>query len=288
MRSEEEIMNLILSVATSDDRIRAVLLTGSRANPNTAKDIFQDFDITYVVTNLEPYITNHSWIDVFGERLILQMPDEMTIGEKDVNAFHYLMLFSDGNRIDLTLFPLDTIESKFERDPFTIVLLDKDRLSEKFASLHVNKFLITPPRQQQFTDCCNEFWWVCTYVAKGLFRDEITYSKEMLELHVRVMFYKMIEWNIGIETGFAVSIGKGGRHIQQYLDKELYNKILSTYSDADPKNIWNALFVMTELVADVARKIAQKMSFNYNQDEEDNVIQYLKRVQTIAGKNNTT
>ena len=38
MRTENEMMNLILQLAKDDDRIRCVYLTGSRANPNVEKD----------------------------------------------------------------------------------------------------------------------------------------------------------------------------------------------------------------------------------------------------------
>jgi aminoglycoside 6-adenylyltransferase len=50
MRSEEEIMFMLLDVAKKDERIRAVLLNGSRANPTGKKDKFQDFDIVYITT----------------------------------------------------------------------------------------------------------------------------------------------------------------------------------------------------------------------------------------------
>ncbi len=40
MRSQSEMMDLILGVAKKDERIRAVYLNGSRANPNAPKDIF--------------------------------------------------------------------------------------------------------------------------------------------------------------------------------------------------------------------------------------------------------
>lgn len=49
MRTEQEMFNLILSIAENDERIRAVVMNGSRANPNVVKDIFQDYDIVYVV-----------------------------------------------------------------------------------------------------------------------------------------------------------------------------------------------------------------------------------------------
>ena len=42
MRTEKEMYGLIISIAQSDERIRAVYLNGSRTNPNVPKDIFQD------------------------------------------------------------------------------------------------------------------------------------------------------------------------------------------------------------------------------------------------------
>ncbi|HGC6642695.1 TPA: aminoglycoside 6-adenylyltransferase, partial [Streptococcus agalactiae] len=48
MRDEQEIYNLVLNIANRDKRIEAVLLNGSRANPNVPKDDFQDYDIVFV------------------------------------------------------------------------------------------------------------------------------------------------------------------------------------------------------------------------------------------------
>lgn len=284
MRSEAEVITLILQVAKTDDRIRAVLLTGSRANPNAAKDIFQDFDIIYIVKELDTFLKDHTWIDIFGERIILQLPEEMSIGDKDHHSFHYLMLFKDGNRIDLTLFPLDKLQTEFERDSLTILLLDKDSLFEKLPPPNDTDYLIKRPTEKDFTDCCNEFWWVSTYVGKGLWRKEIPYAKKMIENPVRTMFLKIIEWYIGIKTEFTVSFGKGGRNMKYYISPDLYNKILSTYPDSNIDNIWNSLFVMTELFGDLASKIAEMMSFNYNEDEAKNVVEYLRWIYTVAMK----
>ena len=74
MRSETEIKNLILDFAKSDNRIRAVLLNGSRANPNIKPDRLQDFDIVFIVENLESFTIDHSWTNIFGEKIIFQLP----------------------------------------------------------------------------------------------------------------------------------------------------------------------------------------------------------------------
>src|SRR5215203_5925148 len=103
-RSAEEITKLILDFAQSDERVRAVLLNGSRADPQVVSDEYQDFDVVFIVNNVEDFIFNHDWVSVFGEIMIRQLPDEMVIGEKNPHSFAYLMLFTDSNRIDLTLF----------------------------------------------------------------------------------------------------------------------------------------------------------------------------------------
>ena len=45
MRTSEEMFRLILDVAREDDRIRAVVLSGSRADPEAPRDRYQDYDI---------------------------------------------------------------------------------------------------------------------------------------------------------------------------------------------------------------------------------------------------
>jgi aminoglycoside 6-adenylyltransferase len=266
----------MLEVANANHLIRAVLLSGSRADPKIAKDSFQDFDMTYIVTELEPFVRDKHWIDVFGARLILQLPEEMTIGERDEDAFHFLMLFDDGNRIDLTLFPLDKVKAKFKPESLTKVLIDKDQLFGSLPASTDSDYLIKRPSEKEFLDCCNEFWWVSTYVAKGLCRKEITYAKQMMDIHVRPMFLK-IEWYVGMLSGFTVCFGIAGRHLKSHVSTELYNRILATYPDSNQENIWEAMFAMGTLFDELAKEVALVMSFQYNQDEANNIIAYLNQ-----------
>lgn len=63
MRSEEEMMDLILNTAKKDERIRAVYMNGSRTNSSAPKDIFQDYDIVYVVKETASFIKDDKWIN---------------------------------------------------------------------------------------------------------------------------------------------------------------------------------------------------------------------------------
>jgi len=279
MRTSDEIKKLITDKANSDSRIRAVLLNGSRANPNVVPDRFQDFDVVYIVTEIESFISDHSWTNIFGEILIRQLPDEMELGKEpgEENAgFSYLMLFRDGNRIDLTLFPKNKLRINFHRDSLTIVWLDKDNIFNCIEQSSDRDYLIKRPSERTFLESCNEFWWTTTNVAKGISRNEITYAREMLETVVRPMFMRIVEWYIGTETNFSVAFGKGGKFMCRHLPVELYSKILLTYSDHNAENNWKSLFLMSELFGQLARDISTKLKFQYNLEEEKNAIVYLK------------
>ena len=67
MRTETEMMNLILQIAESL-KIDAVALSGSRTDDQAPKDGFQDYDVAYVVENLEELISDLSWIDQLRRR----------------------------------------------------------------------------------------------------------------------------------------------------------------------------------------------------------------------------
>ncbi len=128
MRTEQEMLSLILDVARKTEAVRAVVMNGSRVNPNAKKDPFQDYDIIYFVREVEPFKRNWDFIRQFGEMLILQTPEDMSSPSAAGDGhYSYLMQFMDGTRIDLSFYPLEQVK-KHTADSLTIKLLDKDRL----------------------------------------------------------------------------------------------------------------------------------------------------------------
>jgi aminoglycoside 6-adenylyltransferase len=77
MRTEQQMLDLILGTAREDERIRAVILNGSRANLRVRRDPFQDFDIVYVATEVTSFRRDPDWIRRFGEIMVMQTPEDM-------------------------------------------------------------------------------------------------------------------------------------------------------------------------------------------------------------------
>ena len=276
-------IELVLSYAVNDERIRAVGLNGSRTNPNAPMDMLQDFDIVYLVTDMNSFIVDQCWIDVFGERIIMQTPESMSMFSPSLGGrFSYLMLFKDGNRIDLTLVPMDEKDTYCKEDKLTAILLDKDNCLPELPPPSDEDYWVKRPPVEFFSDCCNEFWWVSTYVAKGLWRKEILYAAEHLNNIMKPMLLKMLEWKVGIEYSYSVSIGKYGKYLDKYLSEKDWQALLSTFAVGTYKDIWRALFAMVNLFRSTAIFVADGLGYEYSTEEDDKVTAYLKHIKQLS------
>lgn len=282
MRTEQEMMKLILDVAKKDERIRAVYMNGSRTNPNATKDIFQDYDIVYVVDETKPFIEDKEWIKVFGEILLMQYPDESPFYPSDKeNSYGWLMIFKDGNRLDLTVMTVGRAKENVLEDSLCIILLDKDNILPEIPVSSDASHYIKRPSKEQFAATCNEFWWCLNNVAKGLGREEVTYAQDMLNFVVRKQLEKVLSWRIGILTDYSVSMGKSGKYMHRWLSAEEWQTYLSTYCIADVDTMWQAVETMCCLFFETSKWVAEKSHFEFNQNEADSCRFYLRKVKEI-------
>lgn len=282
MRSEKEMFDLILSYARNEVNIRAVVLNGSRANPNAPKDPFQDYDIACLVNDMTPYMRNPNIPPLFGEILILQEPENMQDPPAESDGHYtYLMQFKDGNRIDLSFDPPELFKFVIE-DSLTVVLLDKDGILKDIPPSSDKDYLPKKPTDKQFQDCCNEFWWCTSYVAKALWRDDLTNAKHMMDVVVREeQLMKMLVWYFGIKTGFKEAAGKFGKYIKKRVEPEIWVELENTYPDANFENIWQALFAMGSLFRQLANSVATEFGFQYPQQDDDNVSNFIRRIKDL-------
>lgn len=274
MRAPNEIIELILNIAKADEDIRAVLMTGSRANPDCPTDIYQDFDIVYIVKDVKPYWDNMAWIESkFEMPSLIQKPESMQLIPPDADGnYAYLMIFPDGNRIDLQI-TADLYEDDGEP---AIVLLDKDGNMPKIE-IKQDFWYVQKPEHKSFSDCCNEFHWCLNNVAKGIARDELSYAMEQFHL-VRDMLIQMLKWYVGVNNNFSISVGKKGKYFKKLLPAEIYGSFTKTYSDANYEHMWKAAFEMLYLFGKVARNVAEQLMFHYDEAEEKGIENYMKQV----------
>ena len=281
-RGEEEMLALILGFGEGDDRIRATLMNGSRANPSAAKDIFADYDIANFVTDVAPfrdydYIGSH-----FGEALLVQTPEDMAwpppVGD---GRYNYTMQFADGNRIDLSFFHLNTLEDRIE-DSLTVVLLDKDGLLPDLFPPSEQSYFITEPTPQLYADCCSEFFFgLGSHIPKTFWRRSLPLLHVYMDVVLRRPLVRMLGWEIGTRGQSAISLGKAGNRLQEHLSAEEWEEFRLTYCDSDFDHIWESLTVFYSMFTRSAKHVAAVRGFRFPDTAGRNAWAFLEHVHQL-------
>ena len=282
MRNEETMYKLFLDIANADNRILAVYMNGSRTNANVQKDIFQDYDIVFVVKETRVFIEDTDWICQFGNILYMQYPDEHPDfpGDKE-NFYGWLMQFDDGNRIDLHVESVAHAREHISDDRLCRILLDKENVLPGIPESTDEDYHVKKPTEAQFRACANEFWWCSNNLAKGLWREEIPYVQDMANFVVRKQLEKMLSWKAGIKTNFTVSVGKSAKYLYKWLSKKEYHDYLDTYFGGTVEDAWRAVLCMCDLFDSTARYVAEELEYAYDFEEGKAAAAFLRHVKGL-------
>lgn len=270
------IIDKLLDIANKNNSIKAVVMNGSRVNPNITPDEYQDYDIVFYVNNYQDFIKDFSFIDTLGEVLVKQTSLDQRDGLETISeSFTYMTQYKDGSRIDLTIRDIKYVLEDFKSDTLSMVLLDKEDLglinNPNESSYHVKKI-----SKEDFAFTVNEFYWVCPYVAKGLARNQLFYAMKHMNI-IRSELENMIDWWIGLKNNYQISVGKVKSRYQELLPKELFETYVKTYSEINNGSIFNSLFQAVELFDMLAIELANTYNFDYSESIKHEMVSFLKQ-----------
>lgn len=275
MRTETEMLDIILKTAEAL-QVEAVAMSGSRTDTKAPKDEFQDYDVVYVVDDFDNLTSDLSWLDYFGKRIIEQ---EVGLGQRRL----YLMLFEDGNRIDLTLCPKEHIKEWVESEADFTVLEDTKGLFAPYSPTP-QRYWTSPATETDFETACNEFWWVSAYAVKGICRNQVIYATDHLYGICQQELLKILAWQVVSDRG-AVDIGKNYKYLFQYLPAEKEKEFSSLLDFASLDKIIQSLFATMELFHQEAQRLAQKLGFDYDKEVAEKMIEYAEERVKKFGNN---
>ena len=266
MRDKTEMLDLILQTAKTL-QVKVVAMSGSRTNTKAPKDEFQDYDVVYVVDDLDNLTSDLSWLDQFGKHIIEQ---EIALDHRRL----YLMLFEDGNRIDLTLCPKEYIKEWVDSEAGFTVLEDPEHLFEPYSQ-NLERFWMSPASETDFKNSCNEFWWVSAYVVKGICRNQVIYATDHLYGICQQELLKILAWQVASDRG-KVDIGKNYKYLFNYLPAEKEKQFSNLLDFSSLDKITQSLFATMELFHQEAQFLAHKMGFDYDMEVAEKMIEYAK------------
>ena len=259
-------LSLLIKIA-KNLKVKAVALSGSRTDTKAPKDEFQDYDVVYVVDDFDNLTSDLSWLDYFGKRIIEQ---EVVLDHRRL----YLMLFEDGNRIDLTLCLKDHIQEWVDSEAGFTVLEDPEHLFEPYSQ-NLERYWTSPASAIDFEKACNEFWWVSAYVVKGICRKQVIYATDHLYGICQQEFLKILAWQVASNRG-VVDIGKNYKYLFNYLPTEKEKEFSNLLDFSSIEKLSQSLFATMEFFHREAQYLAKKLGFDYDMEVAEKMIEYAK------------
>lgn len=269
-----------------DPAVLAALLTGSRAEGTY--DSFSDYDMFLVVDDQEKALKSGSWQHAFG-RLVLFIPETLFLfGDKLPTR---LALFEGGIKADFTIAPENVI-GKMAHHPFpeewgkgVKVLFDKTKKLEFLLQNGEFAKNSAIPQEAEFEKVVNEFWFEIYHVALYLKRGELWQAKFRERGILDMALLPMIAWYTLTREGAPASIPPGGKRLQRFTPKEIWERIPLIFSHFDVEEGWKSLFLLISLFQDMARETARKLGYPYPHPCEQEILGWVERLREGEGDN---
>jgi aminoglycoside 6-adenylyltransferase len=284
---EDRIIRQLMDWAERQESVRAMLMTSTRTSPNARVDLFSDYDVVLVVTDIHPFFEDRAWLEDFGKVLVLYRdPIKLEYG---VERFAYITQYEDGLKIDFTLWPVEMVprivaapQLPDHLDVGYTILMDKDDLTTGMQPPTYAAHIPSPPSREEYETRIEVFFHEATYVAKHLWRDDLMAMKYNLDYAMKVnKLREMLEWRMEIDRDWSVKPGAYGRGLKQHLAPETVLELESTYVGAGEKENWDALFRTIALYRRVAIEVGQHLGYSYPHELDRRAMEYLKKVQHL-------
>ena len=285
---DDSVVAKLLEWAQARPSIRAMLLTSTRAYPNTVVDALSDYDVILVVPDIQPYHQDQSWLADFGDLLVTYWDPIHQSPETGIETFANVVQYESGLRIDFTLWPIEQARKVAEQeylpaglDVGYVILLDKDQLTDRFRPPTHTAYIPKSPTKAEFDKVVEEFYSDVPHVTKCLLRDELMPAKWGFDYDMKhVYLRRMLEWRVELDYEWSVSVGKHGKGLKKRLPETIWAALEATYVGAKLEENWEALFATLKLFREVGEQVAVGLGYEFPTESDRRVRVFLQECRT--------
>jgi aminoglycoside 6-adenylyltransferase len=248
----DELIKRYTDWAASTPEVRAALILGSRARSDHPADEWSDLDLMVFARNPEQFINSDAWA-------ITLAPAWLTFIERtgDGSAWERRTLYAGGLDVDVALLTeemLDGLQDGIPPDVGDIlrrgvkILVDKDGKLGQILNLPL---LATPlfqkPSQGEFANEVSNFWYHTLWSVKHLRRGELWWAKSCVDMHLKELLKRMLEWHARATRGDQFDTWLRGRFLEEWADPRAVEQLRDAFAHYDAGDIVRALRATMDL-----------------------------------------
>lgn len=259
-----DIMSQLKQFFHEKEDLKVFGMNGSKVNPNIPDDKFKDYDVVFFTTDLEQYIRDDSFLNQFGDILIMTEPEKDCVTPNELlngKGYVYLVQYMDGLRIDMQFRLLETLEEYLIEDSLTLIIEDKEGLVKNLPIPTESNYYLNKPCKEQVEASITEFWWMVPNILKATLRNQLLLAEFYTRL-AREELIQGITWTIAIEEGWNKNYGKEYTHILNYLEGADHKTLMASFKTGSSLNILASLQEMITLENKYTKKLVSHFNLN--------------------------
>ena len=260
MTDHHSYLDKVINWAATEDAIRALLITGSRARGDGSVDAYSDLDLEIITSDIRRYSADDSWLDQLGE-VWIRFPLE-------VAAPYRLVWFAGGIKVDFQFVSVDRIKSLIQRDELSdeykrgyLVALDKDGLYEDMPPSPRVFPTPRPPSPEEIRATVNEFWFEAIHVAQYIRRREFWVVKHR-DWTMKLMLLRMLEWHARAVADTDVNTWIIGKRIGDWTDPESRTAIEKIWTGWGAAESWPGFLIQLDLFRRLTHELTRALGYD--------------------------
>ncbi len=266
MNSYDTIMEKLVSFANESELIQAMVLFGSRAREKNAADKYSDYDIIFLVKDVDYFLNTDQWLNQIEKYYIsFQEPTAAYGQERRVffsDAMDMDFLFYDAKKSE-ELAADHTIQSFFSRGYIMLVdkidfrgAIDRNKPSEPTEEI---KTVFT---EKEFINLANTFWFHSIWSVKKILRGEIWAAKSCVDGYMKVLLRQMLEGYSKAVNSNNFDIWHDGRFFDNWVDEKIKKQLKTAYGTYDAEDILRALNNTMLIFSEVSCRAAAFLDYD--------------------------
>jgi aminoglycoside 6-adenylyltransferase len=286
---EAAVLARLTAWAEREEAVRTLVLTSSRARADETADALSDYDVIVGVGDTEDFLAGGDWVRGYGEPLASWSDRHEVLG---VATTFCGVVYADRIKVDYSVWPQALVERVGEAprlpDDLDVgyrVLLDKDGATSGWRAATYRAHVPEQPTRAAYEELVEEFWWVTTYVAKGLWRGELFFAKWVLDCDAKSgALRRMLEWRIELDHAWTLRPGSYGRGLERLLPADVWSELAATYGGVSAEECWEALFRTTALFRRVATDVGEALGHPYPAHVDAAVTAHLEDIRALEAR----
>jgi aminoglycoside 6-adenylyltransferase len=247
----------VISWASDQEDIRAVVLLGSHARAESPADEHSDVDVVLFADDPDRYLGDDGWLRQFGEPL-LTFVEATPVGGFDERR----VLFLDGLEVDFVVPPSAAARATpadagevFARG-FEVLYDDGIGVAPPPAAPRP-----VPPTQAKLDQFSNDFWYHVLWAAKKLRRGEVLLAKQACDCRLTAQIVELARWRAhGSDTWHGL------RFFERWAGDDVVEALRPTFAAYDAEDVARALRAKGELFGRLEDEVAARFGLAVSVD----------------------